>query len=108
MNVSGGIGGRIGGAIGQVCHADRMVEGAGKFGATAVTPMLWLYATNDSFFSPDLGRAMHAAYTAAGGKAEFVEPGVYERDGHAMFSGIGGSRLWGPPLGRYLAQQSPP
>ena len=108
VNVSGGIGGRIGGAIGQVCHADRMVEGAGKFGATAVTPMLWLYATNDSFFSPDLGRAMHAAYTAAGGKAEFVEPGVYERDGHAMFSGIGGSRLWGPPLGRYLAQQLPP
>jgi len=109
VNVSGGIGGRIGGNIGQVCHADRMVADAGKFGATASTPMLWLYATNDSYFSPDLGRAMHAAYTAAGGKAEFVEPGVLGYDGHALFaSGSGGSRLWGPPMERYLAQQSAP
>ena len=108
VNVSGGIGGRIGGAIGQVCHADRMVEGAGKLGATAGTPMLWLYATNDTFFSPDLGRAMFAAYTAAGGKGEFVEPGVYGYDGHAMFLGTGGVRLWGPPMERYLAQTAGP
>lgn len=106
VNVSGGIGGHIGGNIGRVCHADRMIEGAGKLGATAATPMLWLYATNDTFFSPDLGRAMHTAYTSAGGKAEFVEPGVFGYDGHAMFNGTGGSRLWGPPLEKYLAQQS--
>ena len=108
VNVSGGIGGRIGGNIGQVCHADRMVQDAGKLGTTAATPMLWLYATNDTFFSPDLGRAMHAAYTAAGGKAEFIEPGVFGYDGHAMFNGIGGSRLWGPPLESYLARQAKP
>ncbi len=102
INVSGGIGGRIGGAIGQVCHADRMVADAGKLGATATTPMLWVYATNDSFFSPDLGRAMHGAYTAAGGRANFVEPGVFGYDGHAMFNGVGGVRLWGPPLEEYL------
>lgn len=109
VNVSGGIGGRIGGNIGQVCHADRMVRDAGTLGATAAIPMLWLYATNDSFFSPDLGRAMHAAYPAAGGKAEFVEPGVLGYDGHALFaSGSGGSRLWGPPTERYLAQRAAP
>ncbi len=102
VNVSGGIGGRIGGAIGQVCHADRMIRGAGQLGATAAVPMLWLYATNDTFFSPDLGRAMFTAYSTAGGKGEIVEPGIYQYDGHAMFIGQGGSRLWGPPLERYL------
>lgn len=105
VNVSGGIGGAIGGAIGQVCHADRMVRDAGRLGATAGIPMLWLYARNDFFFSPDLGRAMHAAYTAAGGKAEFVETRVFGYDGHALFVGTGGSTVWGPPLEQYLAQQ---
>ena len=105
IDVSGGIGGRIGGAIGQVCHADRMIQGAGQLGATAAGPMLWLYATNDTFFSPDLGRAMFTAYSAAGGKGEFLEPGIYQTDGHDMFIGQGGSHLWGPPLARYLAQQ---
>jgi len=46
--------------------------------------MLWVYATNDTFFSPDLGRAMHAAYTGAGGKAEFVDVGLFGADGHML------------------------
>lgn len=103
INVSGGSGGRFGGGLGQVCHADRMVEGAAQFGATAVTPMLWLYARNDSYFSPDLGRAMHTAFIKAGGQAEFVETGIFGFDGHALFNGDGGSNLWGPPVERYLA-----
>ncbi|GAC1338514.1 MAG: dienelactone hydrolase family protein [Acetobacteraceae bacterium] len=103
VNVSGGIGGQIGGAIGQVCHADRLVRDAGRLGATAAVPMLWLYARNDNFFSPDLGRAMHAAFTGAGGKAEFVETRIFGYDGHSLFTGIGGSTVWGPPVEAYLA-----
>ncbi len=106
VNVSGGIGGRIGGAIGQVCHADRMVRDAGRLGASAQRPMLWMYARNDSFFSPDLGRAMHAAYVQAGGTGEFVETRVVGYDGHALFAADGGSSVWGPPLEAYLARQS--
>ena len=105
VNVSGGRGGRIGGGLGQVCHADRLVEGAGRYGATASTPMLWLYATNDSFFSPDLGRAMHAAFTGAGGQAEFVETGVFGYDGHGMLGGFASSQRWGPLVESYLARQ---
>ena len=48
---------------------------------------------------------MHAAYTAGGGKAEFVETRVFGYDGHALFVGTGGSTVWGPPLEQYLAQQ---
>ena len=31
--------------------------------------------------------------------------GVFERDGHAMFLGFGGSSLSDPPVERYLAQR---
>lgn len=107
VNFAGGRGGRVGNNIGNVCHSDRLVEAAGRFGATAgATPMLWLYATNDAFFSPDLGRAMLAAFTAAGGRAEFVETGVSGLDGHGSFRSIGGSSRWGPILDRYLAQRT--
>lgn len=105
VNVSGGRGGRFGGGLGQMCHADRMIDGARRFGATASTPMLWLYATNDSFFSPDLARAMHAAFAAGGGQAEFIETGVFSYDGHNVFRGWGGSQQWGPPVEHYLARQ---
>ena len=105
VNVSGGRGGHIGGGLGQVCHAERLVEAAGRYGATARTPMLWIYATNDSFFSPDLGRAMHAAFTGAGGQAEFVEMGVFGRDGHGMLGGFANSQRWGPVVEGYLARQ---
>ena len=108
INVSGGSGGRFGGGLGQVCHADRMIEGAAKFGATTQLPMLWLYARNDTYFSPDLGRAMHREFTSAGGQAEFVETSVFGFDGHALFNGMGGSSLWGPPVERYLAQRLGP
>lgn len=95
VNVSGGRGGRIGGGLGQVCHADCLVEAAGCYGAAASTPMLWLYATNDGFFSPDLGRAMHAAFAGSGGQAEFVETGVFGYDGHGMLGGLASSQRLG-------------
>lgn len=108
INFAGGRGGRVGGQIGNVCHADRLIEGARRYGATASTPMLWLYSTNDSYFSPDLGRAMHAAFTEAGGKAEFIETAVSGFDGHGSFRSFTGSQRWGPMLDRYLAQQLGP
>ena len=33
--------------------------------------MLWIYIENDTFFGPELSRRMHAAYTGAGGNAEY-------------------------------------
>lgn len=105
INVSGGTGGRSGGGLGQVCHAGRMIEAAGRFGATARTPMLWVYSVNDSFFSPDLARSMLDAYTAAGGKADLVVVRLFGFDGHNLFLGNGGSNVWGPEVERYLAQR---
>ena len=105
INVSGGRGGRGGSTIAQVCHADRVIDGVRRFGETAQTPMLWVYATNDHVISPDLARQMHKAYTEAGGKAEFSQTGTFGFDGHALFLGWSGSLMWGPPVERYLARQ---
>jgi dienelactone hydrolase len=88
-----------------ICHPEQLVRAAGMFGATASTPMLWVYAANDSFFAPDVTTAMHAAFTAAGGKAELVQPGPYDGDGHRLFFGTGGSAIWGPMMERYLTSR---
>jgi hypothetical protein len=48
---------------------------------------------------------MHAAFTAAGGKAELVQPGPFGTDGHRLFLGRGGSAIWGPLMDRYLASR---
>lgn len=87
------------------CHPERLVEAAGRFGATATTPMLWIYTANDSYFAPALATAMHDAFTHAGGQADFVQPGPFGSDGHELFFGRDGSAIWGPLVERYLGQQ---
>lgn len=105
VNFSGGITGQFSNDGDQACNAGRLVDGARTFGATAASPTLWLYASNDLRFPADLGRTMFDAYVVAGGKGRFVELGPYGSNGHFILSGRGGSRLWGPALDRYLEQQ---
>ena len=54
------------GSLGN-CTPDALVKAAGRYGSTARVPTLWIYAANDSFFSPALARRMFDAYNAAGG-----------------------------------------
>lgn len=105
ISMAGGRGGHYELRPNNNCHPERLVEAAGHFGATATTPMLWIYTANDSFFAPALATAMHDAFTKAGGHAEFIQPGAFGSDGHELFFGRGGSAIWGPPVERYLAQQ---
>jgi dienelactone hydrolase len=90
------------------CRADLLAAAAGRYGTTATTPMLWVYAANDSFFPPPVATALYAAFTAAGGHAEFRQPGPYGTDGHRLFFGAGGSAVWGPMVEQYLAHQLGP
>ena len=103
--MAGGRGGHEDNVPNRNCRPERLAEAAGGFGATASTPMLWVYAINDSYFAPPIADALHQAFTAAGGKATLEQPGPYNGDGHRLFFGPGGSTVWGPMLERYLAQQ---
>ena len=106
--MAGGRGGHHNFQANNNCRPDRLAEAAGHFGATAATPMLWIYAANDSFFAPPIADALHQAFVAAGGKAELDQLGPYDGDGHRLFFGAKGSQVWGPIVERYLARQPTP
>ena len=103
--MAGGRGGHENNQKNENCHSERLVEAARFFGRSASTPMLWVYAINDSYFAPSLGRALWQAFTAAGGKADLKEPGPYGDDGHHLFFGPGGSAVWGPLVEQYLSER---
>jgi len=103
--MAGGRGGHQNDRKNENCHPERLVEGAGFFGKSAATPMLWIYAANDSYFAPSIARGMWQAFTAAGSKADLKEPGPYNDDGHHLFFGPGGSTVWGPLVEHYLAER---
>jgi dienelactone hydrolase len=87
---------------GQVCHPERLVETAQRFGASARVPTIWLYSENDLFFGPSLAKSMFQAYTSAGGTAEFVSLPSFRKDGHTIFAQHDGIRLWAPTVKDFL------
>jgi len=103
VNMAGGKGGHQQGQSNSICQPNLLIEAAGRLARTATTPMLWVYAENDSYFAPSIAAAMYAAYAQNGGKAEFEQLGPYSNDGHRLFFGPGGSAIWGPLVERYLA-----
>ncbi|MBV9735829.1 MAG: prolyl oligopeptidase family serine peptidase [Acidisphaera sp.] len=105
ISMAGGRGGWAGGRPGRNCRPDLLALAAGRFGASAGTPMLWVFAANDTFFPPPIAAAMAQAFTAAGGRLDFETVGPFDGDGHALFWGRGGSAVWGPLFERYLAER---
>jgi pimeloyl-ACP methyl ester carboxylesterase len=106
--MAGGRGGHEDNIPNRNCRADQLVEAARHFGGTARTPMLWIYAANDSFFAPAIARAMWQAFTAAGGQADLQEVAAFGDDGHHLFLGAGGSAVWGPLVESYLKREAAP
>jgi dienelactone hydrolase len=101
---AGGRGGRVGGKPNNNCAPDKLVEATAKFGAAARAPMLWIYIANDTYFGPDLSKRMHAAYTAAGGHAEYHLMPPFGDEGHAFIDSPDAIPQWSPLVGRFLDQ----
>ncbi|MBI3445680.1 MAG: dienelactone hydrolase family protein [Magnetospirillum sp.] len=89
----------------EVCTPDRLVEAFRAFGKTSRIPMLWVYTENDRFFGPRLSRRFHAAFTEAGGRAQFIAAPAFGEDGHLLFSTKGAS-IWVPYVEQFLAAQT--
>lgn len=87
---------------------DRLIDAAKRYGQSSVMPMLWVYAENDTFIPPSLATDMQKAYTLAGGRAELVFTPPVGNEGHSLFYAPGGSKIWGPIVEKYLAQQLRP
>ena len=102
ITFAAGRGGRVGGKPNNNCAPDKLVEATGEFGRTARTPMLWIYIENDTFFGPELSRRMHAAYTAAGGSAEYHLMPPFGSDGHFFIDSPDAIPQWSPLVSQFL------
>jgi dienelactone hydrolase len=85
------------------CTPNALVSAAGKYGATARVPTLWIYTANDSFFEPSLARRMFEAYNAAGGKGTYRPLGAFGSDGHSLAGSDSGVAIWQGPVSEFLA-----
>ena len=103
-----GRGGHRYGQPNENCAPDRLVDAAGRYGASSQSGILWVNTANDSYFDPDLVLAMQAAFRKSGGRLTPAHLGSYDRDGHRLFFGDGGSDLWGPVIEAYLQQRGVP
>ncbi len=89
----------------EVCNPADLIRAFGDFGKKSRTPMLWVYAENDHFFGPQIASQFYQAFTAAGGKAIYIRPKEFRRDGHGLFS-LGGIPIWTPMVDSFLAAQN--
>jgi dienelactone hydrolase len=103
--MAGGRGGHVRNQPNNNCRPDLLADAAGHFGRTATTPMLWIYTANDSFFAPQIARALFYSFTKAGGRADLHQLGPYDGDGHHLFFGPEGSKVWGPLAEQYLTER---
>jgi pimeloyl-ACP methyl ester carboxylesterase len=103
INFAGGRGGRAFDHANNNCAPDRLVEAARTFGSTARIPTLWIYAENDSYFSPVLARRMAEAWRAGGGHVELVVVPAFGLEGHRLAEAADGASVWGPIVAQFLA-----
>jgi dienelactone hydrolase len=98
-------GGRGSNAPDHVCNPEALIETFADFGKHAKVPMLWVYAANDHYFSPQLAQEFYRAYRQTGGKAQFVAAGPFGEDGHALFS-LRGIPTWTPMVDEFLKSEN--
>jgi dienelactone hydrolase len=97
-------GGRGSRADDDVCDEEALVRAFGTLGKTSRTPMLWVYAANDKYFGPQLAHRLHGAFTAAGGRAQFIDAPAFGADGHTLFAA--GVPIWMPMVDAFLREQN--
>jgi dienelactone hydrolase len=97
-----GRGGRLDGKPNNNCAPDKLVEATGAFGRTSRVPMLWIYIENDTFFGAELSKRMHAAFTGAGGIAEYHLLPPHGSDGHFLIGAADAVPIWSPLVAAFL------
>jgi dienelactone hydrolase len=102
LDFAGGLGGHHGGHPNDNCAVGALVDAAGFFAKTATTPMLWVYAQNDSFFRPEIAGQLYQGYLSQGGKADYQAMPGFGNEGHHLLMDPGGSAVWGPVVEKYL------
>ncbi|GAA5169843.1 dienelactone hydrolase family protein [Viridibacterium curvum] len=87
------------------CSAGNVEKHFSAYARSTDVPALWLYAQNDLYFGRDVAPRWHAAYQAAGGRAQLVmtEPAPDDKAGHHIVQQH--LPLWIPAADSFLRQQ---
>jgi dienelactone hydrolase len=93
-----GRGGHANDAPNQVCAPHTLIEAAREFGDEARVPVIWLVASNDSYFSPDLSKQIADAFRAGGDKVDFRVLPAFGSEGHWLAETDGAEKVFGPVL----------
>ncbi|MCS3765118.1 alpha/beta hydrolase family protein [Bradyrhizobium centrosematis] len=101
INFAGGRGSRD---DDDVCNKDGLTQAFATFGKTSRVPTLWVYATNDSYFGPDLARRLHDGFRAGGGNATFIAAPPFGDDGHYLYS-VASRPQWTPYVDAFLRER---
>jgi len=83
---------------------DALVSAFETLGRSSRTPMLWIYAENDTFFTPDLAHRLSAAFTASGGRVQLIDAPAFGSDGHLLF--LYGISIWTRMVDDFLRQEN--
>lgn len=108
VNFSGGRGGRPNSSPGEPCGADNMKSAIARFAQTIRVPVLWHYAENDRYFSPQHVRDWFSAFEAAGAPGTLVMQPPFGRDGHSLFSAAAGRPIWTSAFDVFMVQTGYP
>jgi dienelactone hydrolase len=100
INFAGGGGGNPRDRPQRPCATASLERLFAQYGGAAKIPSLWIYTENDQYFGPAYPREWHAAYTRAGGPAEFVQFPPHGEDGHALFTRF--PQVWQPRVLEFL------
>lgn len=103
INFAGGGGGNNKTRPQQPCATAQLEQLFAGYGAKARIPTLWIYSENDMYLGPRHPREWHAAFTRAGGAAEFVQYPPFGDDGHALFARS--PKTWQPKVVEFLRAQ---
>ncbi|MHC4050495.1 alpha/beta hydrolase family protein [Bradyrhizobium sp. 25ACV] len=102
INFAGGRGSRD---DDDVCNPDGLAQAFATFGKTSRVPMLWVYATNDSYFGPDLARRLHDGFRTSGGNAKFIAAPPFGDDGHYLYA-VASRAQWTPYVDAFLRERA--
>ena len=100
INFAGGAGGDPDKHPGVPCQGNKLESMYAEFGKTSKAPMLWVYTENDLFFGPQYSQQWYAAFTKAGGQAEYKLLPPFGKNGHTLFSS--GTKVWAPVVAEFL------
>lgn len=85
------------------CYQQPQIHAAALLGTRSRIPVLWIHPEHDRVISFETGKRMYQAFTAAGGRAEFVDMAAFDNADSTLFRD--GVSIWAPYVDAFLQKQ---